>query len=82
MLQFGVNKSYKKGNQNLSNLDAEYYLSKTSRIALVLLMLNSMLKFLKLPVRYLGCAGLHSALTIAFSLACRFFGLLVSLLMF
>lgn len=43
MLRFGVNKCYQKENQNLSNLDAVYYLSRTSMTALVLLMLNSML---------------------------------------
>lgn len=74
MVQLGMNKCFQEENQNLSNLGALYYLNRASMIASVLLMLNSMLKFLKPSVGYFGYAGLHSALTIAFSLSLQIFG--------
>lgn len=40
MVQLGMNKCYQEENQNLTDLDAVYYLSRTSVIALVQLMLN------------------------------------------
>lgn len=81
MVQLGMNKWYQEENQNLSDLDAVYYLSRTSVIALVLLMLNSMRCwgfFLQSPVRYFGCTALHLALIIA----CTFLDLLGNLLTF
>lgn len=40
-----MNKCCQEENQNFSDLDAVYYLGRTSVIASVLLMLNSMLNF-------------------------------------